>query len=81
MLFYKSIMAATMIAIGCVANLVAMPSPLGAFLFPVGLIVVCGEGYKLATGMAKNLVAGDWEEFVCVFCTNVLFINLLGAFG
>ena len=81
MLFYKSIMAATMIAIGCIANLVAMPSPLGAFLFPVGLLVICGEGYKLATGMAKNLVSGDWEEFLCVFCINVLFINFCGLFG
>lgn len=81
MLFYKSIMAATMIAIGCIANLVAMPSPLGAFLFPVGLLVICGEGYKLATGMAKNLVSGDWKEFFCVLCINVLFINFCGLFG
>ena len=82
-MIYNSIMAAFMIAIGCVANLVAMPSPLGAFLFPVGLLVVCGRGYKLATGLAWRLADGSirYEDFICVLCANVLSISLLGMFG
>lgn len=82
-MIFNSIMAAFMIAIGCIANLTAMPSPIGAFLFPVGLLVICGRGCKLATGLVWRLGDGsiEWKEFICVLCTNVLSISLLGMFG
>lgn len=82
-MIFNSIMAAFMIAIGCIANLTAMPSPIGAFLFPVGLLVICGRGYKLATGLVWRLGDGSiqWREFVCVLCANVLSVSLFGMFG
>lgn len=69
-------MAGLAISIGCTVYLSVGGGPLGAFLFSVGLLVICSKGYKLFTGKVCYIDLDNYREIV-----KILIWNLVAAIG
>lgn len=84
--FIKGILAGICISIGgflCLkANIVANSKVLGAFLFPIGLILICNFGYFLYTGKICYLFENKEQSYKEKLLSLLigLFGNLVGCF-
>ena len=76
----KGVLAGICISIGgylCLkANVAALSKVLGAFLFPIGLILICNFGYFLYTGKICYLFENKEQSY-----KEKIFSLLLGLFG
>ena len=66
------------IGLGGIANLMAIPSPLGAFMFSIGLLLCLSNGYALFTGMTKDIPYKENPQFLLTLIC-ALFFNMVGC--
>ena len=73
----RAILAGIMISIGGTIYLMLDRSPLGAFLFAIGLFMICVNGYNLYTGKIGYLVGNKLKYLIELLIT--LLGNLIGT--
>lgn len=56
----------------------AMPSPLGALMFSVGLLTCLSNAYALFTGMVKD-IPYRWNPQFLLALVQALFLNIIGC--
>jgi len=69
--FRKSVLAGMAIALGCVAFVSVDNRYLGAFLFSIGLLTICGMGWSLFTGKLCRY-EGDFGDLPVIWAGNFL---------
>lgn len=80
--FFKSVLAGICISLGGtiflkVKDLFPGANIVGAFLFGIGLFLICSRGYNLFTGKASNLLS-ERPKYL-LFLLGVLFGNIFGC--
>ena len=73
----RAILAGIMISIGGTIYLMMDRSPLGAFLFSIGLFMICVNGYNLYTGKIGYLIDNKFKYLIELLLT--LIGNLIGT--
>ena len=73
----RAILAGVMISIGGTIYLMLDRSPLGAFLFSIGLFMICVNGYNLYTGKIGYLIDNKFKYLIELVLT--LIGNLIGT--
>ena len=73
----RGILAGIMISIGGTIYLMMDRSPLGAFLFSIGLFMICVNGYNLYTGKIGYLIDNKFKYLIELLLT--LIGNLIGT--
>jgi hypothetical protein len=73
----KSVWGGIFIAIGTLVFLSLYPSPLGAFLFSVGLLSIFLLEFKLFTGAVTYLDKTNWREVGSILIHNLVGCALL----
>ena len=75
----RAILSGIMISIGGTIYLMLDRSPLGAFLFSIGLFMICANGYNLYTGKIGYLVYNKITYLIELLLT--LIGNIIGTVG
>ena len=75
----RAVLAGVMISIGGTIYLMLDRSPLGAFLFSIGLFMICANGYNLYTGKIGYLVYNKLKYLIELLLT--LIGNVIGTVG
>ena len=75
----RGLLSGIMISIGGTIYLMLDRSPLGAFLFSIGLFMICVNGYYLYTGKIGYLVTNKLSYLLELLL--ILIGNFLGTFG
>ena len=75
----RAILAGVMISIGGTIYLMLDRSPFGAFLFSIGLFMICALGYNLYTGKIGYIVSNKLKYIIELVIT--LIGNLIGTIG
>ena len=75
----RAILSGIMISIGGTIFLMLDRSPLGAFLFSIGLFMICANGYNLYTGKIGYLVNNKITYLIELLLT--LVGNIIGTVG
>lgn len=75
-MFVKSLLAGISIAIGCIASLSVGGGALGAFLFSIGLILICVNGFNLYTG---KIPYAKFESYKILDMACILIGNLIAS--
>ena len=75
----RAILSGIMISIGGTIYLMLDRGPLGAFLFSIGLFMICANGYNLYTGKIGYLVYNKITYLIELFLT--LIGNIIGTIG
>ena len=73
----RATLAGIMISIGGTIYLMMDRSPLGAFLFSIGLFMICVNGYNLYTGKIGYLIDNKFKYLIELLLT--LIGNLIGT--